>query len=353
MKPRRYAFTLIELLVVIAIIAILIGLLLPAVQKVREAAARTRCQNNLKQIGLALHNHASALGYFPTAGGNSQAYAADAPDGFELGGCFFQILPYIEQDALYRKAKADHKRDQTSGSISYNGLWSVEQVVVPMYQCPSRDNRRSKPAPWGSVYAMSDYAGCWLEYANQWQSTSADPPEGLSKTNKGIIVKGGHSTHWDSSGQYLKKYPTVSPAGVPDGLSNTIAIMEKSVSSLWYQPTLDPPTNWDWWELPGWAHNADWPNMRLAGYWGGNTMGDTDARPDGWIVGGSNPTRWNEFGFGGPHSGQMTAVFGDGSVRMMRNTIYPAGAGFAEQNSMLWRLANREDGNTTDPDAPK
>ena len=141
MRPcRRKAFSLIELLVVIAIIAILIGLLLPAVQKVREAASRAKCQNNLKQIGLACHNFDAANGYLPPGvlgdGPNVQTNSADSGP---YVGCLAFILPYVEQQAVYSQLQVNWNVRQVGGPWWKNVPTNVAaaQTRIPGYMCPS------------------------------------------------------------------------------------------------------------------------------------------------------------------------------------------------------------------------
>ncbi|HTK77940.1 MAG TPA: DUF1559 domain-containing protein [Gemmataceae bacterium] len=157
MRRSRSAFTLIELLVVIAIIAILIGLLLPAIQKVREAAARSKCQNNLKQIGLAAHNYHGVAGKLPPAvsipwATSDSTNTASDISNLEMSGPFgpnwaVYLLPYTEQSALYQQANVGSYPGitVTPGTVpsyaSVNLTWrSVRGAVVPTYLCPSDAN---------------------------------------------------------------------------------------------------------------------------------------------------------------------------------------------------------------------
>jgi prepilin-type N-terminal cleavage/methylation domain-containing protein/prepilin-type processing-associated H-X9-DG protein len=152
MPRSRSAFTLVELLVVIAIIAVLIGLLVPAVQKVREAANRASCQNNLKQIGLALHNYESAARRFPPAG--VYPVRAVSADSYSVHA---RILPYLEQANLYQLV------DLNASAISQP---TVVMQRIAVYVCPSEVNDKARtdstPVRYPTTYAAN--VGTWFVY---------------------------------------------------------------------------------------------------------------------------------------------------------------------------------------------
>jgi len=233
-RLRRRAFTLIELLVVIAIIAILIGLLLPAVQKVREAAARMKCQNNLKQMGLALHNFNNTYNQLPAALIHSGRYNNAAnlrykgpevdlttDQGYYIynHSGFVALLPYIEQDNLFRQY---NYKARASASSPYGipvapqsaSNDAVAATIVPIYLCPSDRN----PPP--------------IETRNPGNST--DFYEMVSAARSNYLFSTGAYTDYDADwtntgAQYRGAFGNNGAASIsrmPDGTSNTIAIGE-------------------------------------------------------------------------------------------------------------------------------
>jgi prepilin-type N-terminal cleavage/methylation domain-containing protein/prepilin-type processing-associated H-X9-DG protein len=242
---RRGGFTLLELLVVIAIIAILIGMLLPAVQKVREAAARAKCQNNLKQMALALHNYHNDMQSFPGAASTEISY---------MTSWMVSILPYIEQSALYVKMQNDAQGNGTSFGNFSDGSGGIP---VKIYFCPS-DPRGIVVDPasaqfegnLGNSIAGSAGAGPWpvtfTDYvgiagvdilsgycASTGQSASCAASPYMLASNQGVF---GNPPNWDNgppatglypaNGQGVN-YPGITMMQITDGLSNTLLIGER------------------------------------------------------------------------------------------------------------------------------
>lgn len=204
---RRGAFTLIELLVVIAIIAILIALLVPAVQKVREAAARTQCLNNLKQIGLGLH------GYHDT-------YKKMPPGSLTAANLSWHVLllPFIEQDALYRQF------DQTQAYTGATNLPLVVQNQMMVYFCPAHDNPRIT----GNTGAES--VGGTLAFTTSYYGVMG--PKGTNpQTGAAYAVTNAAATHGGGATQgVLFRGSEIKMTSITDGTSNTLAVGEMSFS---------------------------------------------------------------------------------------------------------------------------
>jgi prepilin-type N-terminal cleavage/methylation domain-containing protein/prepilin-type processing-associated H-X9-DG protein len=237
-RASREGFTLIELLVVIAIIAVLIGLLLPAVQKVREAANRLKCSNNLKQIGLALHNYESAQRSLPPAfPAEAKAPFASQPAYFWTWSVLAQLNPYLEQTAIYNRMDLDKPIYELPALFfSVENQFAVQQSIK-LFLCPS-DKMTPMPGNHGvPILGSVNYVACLGSgstgggppYGNPWDAdgifragvngTFAEISDGLSNTaafSESLLGEGPYVSHGSSPGDARKVYAYV-PA--PPGLS--------------------------------------------------------------------------------------------------------------------------------------
>ncbi|MEW4570623.1 DUF1559 domain-containing protein [Tautonia sp. JC769] len=198
----RSGFTLIELLVVIAIIGVLIALLLPAVQSAREAARRAQCINNLKQLGLALHNYESTVGSLPWG---------DGPDQWNQWSSFALMMPYLEQGTIFNAMNFDW------GLQNPATLWNTtaQRVTISFLQCPSDEDRLTN-AEGHTNYAAN--AGSAPAAFYDWNNTNAF---------NGVFGWAGNSRRAAAEPNYRKNKPIVVLADIRDGTSNTAAFSEK------------------------------------------------------------------------------------------------------------------------------
>jgi prepilin-type N-terminal cleavage/methylation domain-containing protein len=277
LSKRWRGFTLIELLVVIAIIAILIGLLLPAVQKVREAAARMSCSNNLKQIGIGLHNYHSSFEKFPPMGRCGAPGPNWCADPYEKGNLWIYLLPYIEQDNVYKLSPGPSPRAPSIDDPNTAAL-SLASKTIKTYLCPS--DGTNQPAPtWTNGWVVANY---------------------VANHDAFHIDNIGWMSNWHDPSQ---SYSGRLSATYKDGTTNTLGVTEAyarcgSTGTLWAHEPVNP----DWHAMfNDWQARGVNSKFQIQ-----PTQSQCDAHRPQSI-----------------HSGGILCMMMDGSVRLVSNSVDP------------------------------
>jgi prepilin-type N-terminal cleavage/methylation domain-containing protein len=323
---RRSAFTLIELLVVIAIIAILIALLLPAVQQAREAARRTQCKNNLKQLGLALHNYHDVFNTLPYGVRNCQRE--------NWGSSFFlSLLPYVEQANAFNRVNMNQWPGWATNFPVYNSL------DIPGYTCPSTALPKWRERD-GVKLLIPSYTGI------AGVSVGAAPVDGNSDgiidgTNITIAgrtsIDGNRASIPARSNGVLGYISSVNFKDIRDGASNTMMIGEQSQFGA---NDTDTRSGFDW---GAWMGCANCTNGPTSDVWTGNIttlhpnwrIGATPARSSHVYVGSAGEGPGNT-PLNSAHTGGLQITLADGSVRFLSSNV---------DTGIAFNLADRRDGN--------
>ncbi|WP_020470958.1 DUF1559 domain-containing protein [Zavarzinella formosa] len=314
LRRDRSAFTLIELLVVIAIIAILIGLLLPAVQKIREAANRMKCTNNLKQIGLALHNCHDTNSMFPPGFARTVLPEGASPSTFWT----YFILPYMEQTALFQNAPLSATPDWTTG----NYLVAC-QTNVPGFRCPSSSDQLTYASQGINSRVAISYAAVQSGDVGNPSSPAGAGGEWMAHMDDGVAGSGfnigPNSYYYRYSGAFGFNSKTTM-ASITDGTSNTVGISER------YR-ILEIPDGYTnsagAGALGTWAMGT--PNNNNAVQMSVGSLGiPLNYNSNKAITSGDPQLSWTAGAFSSRHTGGVNGLLMDGSVRFLTNSTADA-----------------------------